>query len=283
MEMRRLAPLQQIIERLDALEEAARTGRASAPPRTPPTGAGGSSSSETGGKTSKTSQSPRAGSRAADTSRDAHSSEAASFAPDEPPFEGVGGTRSAAAAPALTLVPPASPQPVEENVATPLPSSQPSVAPPASQSENAPAASGSTISQIKAALEKRRRMFLVTALDAAHKASVEDNELCVEFAPEAKHLRDTLAKPESVKILREVCRELLGHDIGVRISVKERGAATDDAPLSKDDEARREKQQLREMAEQHPAVQEVLKAFHGEIVDVRRVEQKPQAANPKSE
>ncbi|MBV9210628.1 MAG: DNA polymerase III subunit gamma/tau, partial [Acidobacteria bacterium] len=288
MEMRRLAPLQQIIERLDALEEAARTGRVSAPPRTPPTGAGGSSSSETGSKTSKAST-PRAGSRAADASRDtpsSHSSEAESFAHDEPPFEGVGGTRSAAttaAAPALTLVPTASPQPVAENVLTPFPSSQPTAAPPVSQSENAPAASGSTVSQIKAALEKRRRMFLVTALDAAHKVSIEDNELCVEFAPEAKHLRDTLAKPDSIKILREVCRELLGQDIGVRISVKERGADTDDAPLSKDDEARREKQQLRQMAEQHPAVQEVLKAFHGEIVDVRRVEQKPPAANPKPE
>ncbi|HEY0547733.1 MAG TPA: DNA polymerase III subunit gamma/tau [Pyrinomonadaceae bacterium] len=285
MEMRRLAPLQQLIERLDALEEASRTGKAPAP-RTPPTGAGGSNSLETGSKSSKTSQPPR-GSRAVEISRDADAPESASFAPDEPPFDGVGGTGATAVAPALTLVPPVSPPPLNEEVVTaftaPPPTPPASAAPPASQSASAPAASGSPVAQIKAALEKRRRMFLVTALDAAHRASVEGNELCVEFAPEAKHLRDTLAKPESVKILREVCRELLGHDIGVRISIKERGATGDDMPLSKDDEARRDKQQLREMAEQHPAVQQILQTFHGEIVDVRRVEQKPPAANPKPE
>jgi DNA polymerase-3 subunit gamma/tau len=286
MEMRRLAPLQQIIERLDALEEASRTGKATTPTRTPTPNAGGSSSSETGGKTSKASQPTRAGSRAAEISRDANPP--ASLAPEEPPFEGVGGTHAtAAAAPALTLVPPASPQPESEKAATaftaPPPTPQDSAAPSASQSASAPAVSGSLVTQIKAALEKRRRMFLVTALDAAHRASVEGNELCVEFAPEAKHLRDTLAKPDSVKILREVCRELLGHDIGVRISIKERGATSEDMPLSKDDEARRDKQQLREMAEQHPAVQQILQTFHGEIVDVRRVEPKPPAGNPKPE
>ncbi len=287
MEMRRLVPLQQLLERMDALEEAFRSGKAPAPKLTPPSSASGSNSTEKGVKPSKTSSTPRATS-ASETVRATDSSQHANNAADEPPFEGVGGTRSTDP-PALTLVPPAAPPPEnrnDEKAATAFPSQQTEQAPPASSDSGnavAPAASGSLVEKIKASLEKRRRMFLVTALDAAHKVAVEEHELCIEFAPEAKHLRDTVAKPDNIKSLREVCRELLGHDIGVRINIKERGAASDGMPLSKDDEARRDKQQLREMAEQHPAVQQVLHTFHGEIVDVRRVEQKPQAGNPKPE
>jgi response regulator RpfG family c-di-GMP phosphodiesterase len=122
-------------------------------------------------------------------------------------------------------------------------------------------------------LEKRRRMFLVIALEGARKAQVAGEELYVEFAPEARHLRDNLAKPESVKLLREVCREVLGREMGVRIVVKEQGASEEDEPTSKQDEERRDKQQLREMAEQHPTVQQFLQTFRGEIIDVRRADE----------
>jgi DNA polymerase-3 subunit gamma/tau len=274
MEMRRLAPLTELFARLDALEDALRTGTSpAAQQRTPP--ASGSGSGGTGGKTSGTPRTPRAGS-----SENVRSADAASTVrpeAEEPPFEGVGGTPRATTPPPppLTLVPPAAAAPPPELESAPELTSQTPPAPSETTvAQSAPP--GSLVGQIKAALEKRRRMFLVTALDAAHRVSVEDGELYVEFAPEAKHLRDTLAKPEGIKNLREVCRELLGHDIGVRISVKERGAQSDDMPLSQDDEARRDKQQLREMAEQHPAVQQVLHKFHGEIVDVRRVETKPE-------
>ena len=51
-------------------------------------------------------------------------------------------------------------------------------------------------------------MFLVTALDGASRPAIEGNELCIEFAPESRFLRDTLAKADNVKILREVCKEI---------------------------------------------------------------------------
>ncbi len=292
IEMRRLAPLGQLIERLDALEESLRTGKALAQGRTPPTAAtatGGSGGSpvKSGSKSSKLS-----GAAAAPRTDDegkangnADASTQASMAADEAPFGGVGGSRSNASSTVLSLVPPASTQPADESA--PMPLSTPQSTPAQVESHaQAPvaAASGSIIEKIKAELEKRRRMFLATALNAAHKAVIESNELCVEFAPEAKHLRDTLAKPESMKFLREVCRELLGHDIGVRISITERGATgNDDGPSSKEEEARRDKQQLREYAEQHPAVQQVLQTFHGEIVDVRRVEQDSASRSQKPE
>ncbi|MBC7909397.1 MAG: hypothetical protein H7Y30_02790, partial [Pyrinomonadaceae bacterium] len=282
MEMRRLAPLKQIIERLDALEESARTGTAPALKRTPPTAASGSSNpAGAGGKQPKISgaSGSRAGGAVSQTV-EKDEPPRASLPAEEPPFSGVGGTPSSAAAPVLTLVPPAVTPSENENAVPPPSTVQPTPASvEAAEAAPAPAATGSIIESIKAALEKRRRMFLVTALDGARKASVEGDELAIVFAPEAKHLRDTLAKPDSVKILREVCRELLGRDMGVRISVRERadsgGGEGGGAATSKEEEERREQQRLREYAEQHPAVQQLLQTFHGEIVDVRRVEREP--------
>ncbi|HEY0005831.1 MAG TPA: DNA polymerase III subunit gamma/tau [Pyrinomonadaceae bacterium] len=272
MEMRRLAPLNQLIERISALEEALRTGRApaaagSGPPSSP---VGGKPVS--GGRPASLPGSSRT--RSGDAFKTEGETTSATPPLEEPPFDGVGGTQppTQPPAPALTLVPaqslptesgsPAGPQ-------TPAPS--PMVQSDRSGPVRPAAATGSIIEQLKAALEDRRRMFLVTALDGARKAALEADELCVEFAPEMKHLRDTLAKPESVKILREICRELLGRETGVRISIKDKNEL-DDGPPSKQDEERTEKQRLREMAEQHPAVQQLLKTFRGEIVDVRRVD-----------
>ena len=111
-------------------------------------------------------------------------------------------------------------------------------------------------------------MLLVSALEAAQSTVFEETELCVEFAPDARHFRDTLSKSENVKFVREACREVTGKEIGIRILVKD--SKVEGEPLSREDEARLEKQRLREMAENSPIVQQMLKTFRGEIVDVRR-------------
>ncbi len=126
------------------------------------------------------------------------------------------------------------------------------------------------IEQIKVALEKRRRMFLVIALEGARNVRVEEDELYIEFSPEAKHLRDNLAKPESIKLLREVCREVMGRDIGVRIEIQEQEGITGSVEELLEDDLN--KQQLREMAEGHPAVRELLDTFRGEVINVRRID-----------
>jgi hypothetical protein len=113
-------------------------------------------------------------------------------------------------------------------------------------------------------------MFLVTLLEGARQASVVDNEFCVEFAPEGKTMRDTLAKSDNVKILREVCKEVTGADVGIRFVILDPQAA--EGAVSKQDTERHEKQSLRETAEKDPVVQQMLKTFRGEIVDVRRVD-----------
>ena len=143
---------------------------------------------------------------------------------------------------------------------------------PITESDTIAPAEMTVIDRIKAALENQRKMLLVTVLEAALAASIEDGELFVEFAPESRHFRDTLSKPENIKILRDICREVTGQEAGVRISVKD--MQSESGPTTREDDERIEKKRLRESVGSNPIVQEMLRTFRGELVDVRRVDGK---------
>jgi DNA polymerase-3 subunit gamma/tau len=130
----------------------------------------------------------------------------------------------------------------------------------------------SPIERVKAVLEKQRKIFLITVLESAQLATIDNGEFYIEFAPESRHFRDTLAKPENNKLLREACQEVTGKETGVRIVVKD--PEDQDQPTSREDEERIKRQNLRTSVESNPIVQEMLKTFRGEIVDVRRVDGK---------
>jgi DNA polymerase-3 subunit gamma/tau len=283
IEMRRIVPVNNLIERLNALEESLRTGVAPAISKTPPAAAS-SGGAQGGGASSKPSATPAASTPRASAALKSEGADVAAYmqgAVEEPPFGGVGATtQTPPPSPTLTLVrPPGSPLTTPQAAATaaqPAMNRTPAQADRVGQSVTVNAAantSRSTIESIKDALEKRNRMFLVIALEGARKAAVEGEELYIEFPPEAKHLRDNLAKPESVKLLREITREVTGRDLGVRITLKEKGEDGSNEPLSKQEAERAEKQRLREIAEQNPLVQQALRTFRGEIIDVRRIEE----------
>ena len=142
--------------------------------------------------------------------------------------------------------------------------------PPNNQTTNAVSPAASDIERLKAVLESKRKMFLVTVLDAASQTTFEENELYIEFAPEARHCRDTLIKTENIKILREACEEITGKETGVRVVIQDPEAQS--LPTSKEEEERNDRQRLRETAESNPIVQQMLRTFRGEIVDVRRID-----------
>ena len=335
IEMRRLAPLGVILERLNALEEALRTGKApaanSGAPAPPTSGSGGNAprggSGQTGGSSSggrgtpyasrasappsyeakqqaappspqaPTPQTNGAGNFNADASPKQRATPASSNSASAMQGATTAGTNPSSSAetppweespwddpysttpPPLKLVPPPSPE-GSNKFSTAAASSATHAGhgaagasahttgtPPAQASAGA---AGGIIEQIKTGLEDRRKPFLAIALEGARRVSVEGEELYVEFAPEAKHLRESLAKPESVKLLREVCESVCGRELGVRIVVKDKSESAG-VPTAHDAEAE-EKRALRELAENHPSVQQVLRAFHAEIVDVRRVD-----------
>ncbi len=240
MEMRRLEPLGHLLDRLAALEESLRTGNLPVQTKSASPTTGGSADSRERRSTAATSSTPNA----------------------------VGGSFAGTAArPALETKP--------ASALWSAPSSRASapgeIGSVAESSPNAGVAD-SDIERIKSGLEGRRKMFLVTALEGARSALLQDGELYVEFAPEARHLRDTLAKSDNIKILREVCYEVAKRDCGVRIVIKDVTAPAE-AEISKEDEERRDKQRLRKSAEENPVVQQMLRTFRGEIVDVRRTDE----------
>lgn len=242
IEMRRLQPLSQLLERLQALEESLRTGKPLPPTKVSSTTPGGSQ--EPTGRRSTTSGSGPAsiaGSFTGTAAKPALASE-----PNETP-------PTLAQRPELRLVSDTGSDSVNETTTLP--------------------ADASDFDRVRAALETRRKMFLVTALEGARHAILDCDEMYVEFAPETRHLRDTLAKSDNVNILREICREVTGKELGVRIVIKEQ-TPSNDAPISREDEARLEQQRLRETAEKSPVVQQMLRTFRGEIVDVRREDNK---------
>ncbi|HET6890148.1 MAG TPA: DNA polymerase III subunit gamma/tau [Pyrinomonadaceae bacterium] len=239
MEMQRLEPLGELIERLNQLEESFRTGKTLAPAKTVSSRAGGSPTSTSGNRTTA-----------------AAGSNLSSFG---------GGQAATAARPALAVDTDVN-QVSHETLNADSVSENVNVS-----AETGPLPEGNLdIDRLKSGLERRRKMFLVTALESARRAVLEGGELYIEFAPDARHLRDTLAKSDNVKILREVCLEITRAECGVRIVVKDDSDSTE-APVSKEDAERLEKQRLRKTAEESPVVQQILKTFRGEITDVRRV------------
>ena len=205
MELRRLAPLSDLVERIRELEAALRTGKPPANRPVPQTAPAGDSGKDSARATSS----------------------------------GYGKSASAVA----------EPEAVNEAPAV---------------SKTSP---GSTTDQIKIALEKKKRRLLIAAIDAAVRAELEGDELLIEFTPEARHYRDTLAKSENARALREACAEVCGREIGIRFTIKD--DAANDLPASSDEESRRSQQLARQAAAQNPTVQQVLRAFGAEIVDIK--------------
>jgi len=217
MEMRRLAPLSELVARIAELESALRTGRPPAERNSPETEPG--SGAKRGAQTASARGS---------------------------------GTMTTAPREAIAL----SREPLNDDAYSPVETLAASVA-----------EKGSWREQIKAELDKRKKRLLIAAIEAAARVDLEDDDLSIEFSANARHARDTLAKPENAKTLREACAEVCGREVGVRFSIRD--GETDDAPASPEEEQRRSKQRARQAAAQDPTVQRVLRAFGGEIVDVK--------------
>lgn len=130
----------------------------------------------------------------------------------------------------------------------------------------APATGAPLVDQIKAELEKRKKKLLIAAIDAAARVELEGDELLMEFSSDAKHSRDTLAKSDNAKVLREACAAVCGHEVGIRFAIRD---GEDNAPASPEEDQRLSKQRARQAAAQNETVQQVLRAFGGEIVDVK--------------
>ena len=128
-------------------------------------------------------------------------------------------------------------------------------------------ADSSFFNQLKAHLEQKRRRLMIAALESALRTDLEGDEFVVEFALDAKHYRDTLARSDNSKALREACADICGKEIGIRFVIKsETGSTSVDSPAPHTAEAR---QKVRQAVAGDPAIQQVQRTFGAEIVDVK--------------
>ncbi|GAC1445845.1 MAG: hypothetical protein NVSMB56_00070 [Pyrinomonadaceae bacterium] len=286
VEMRRLAPLENILQRLNALENALRKGGNMPPSNAPntsnaPSGTSSSSSrlssGQGGGSVNRATEvgneastpvapslpiastsSPASSlpvNRSAATKSRAEIN-AQSYAEDDnvPPFETLPASApniasssltSVAVKPVLELVTSStavdwSDSPNAMNGATSSPSffDPPQIAtetqmprnmsPNVSQTVETPviqvdatddADTSRLVGKIKAALEEEHKPLLATALGSAREVGVDGEDVLIEFPTTAKYLRDTLAKPDNMKILQNICRTIFGRNMGLRIIV----------------------------------------------------------------
>jgi hypothetical protein len=65
-------------------------------------------------------------------------------------------------------------------------------------------------------IEAKGRLFLATALNEAT-PSIENQDLVLAFTVEQLHLRDTVARPENIKTIRDI----LPSGYGLRVVVNE--------------------------------------------------------------
>ena len=217
MEMRRLAPLSDLVARIAELESALRTGRPPAERKSPQSTP--SAPTNTGIRTAS------AGIRAEARVRREQITSAISNAPTGVPEPSNAEITAASVAPA-----------------------------------------GSLVEQIKAELDKKKKKMLVAAIDAASRVELEGDELVFEFSADAKHSATPGESRQRQDSARSLCRDLRPRASGFDFQY---GNGTGDAPASPEEDQRRSKQQARQAAAENPRVQQVLRAFGGEIVDVK--------------
>lgn len=274
MEMRKLAPLSQILERLNQLEEALRTGKTIEPSSSSGsvTTSGNPSSSGTQNVSSNkpnissassvdaVSNSPNANVVSFPTSQTSSFATATATAParEEVPFEGVQGTNEEA----FTLSSPTIPE-IETPTITEPERPQEDFYKPKHTND-------SILGRIKTGLEKRKKMILAAKMDNVRRATVDGSEISFDVAPEDKHTRDALSKPDSMKLLREVACEVLGKQVGIRFASAEQNG--DDAHASQEDLSSSKRANLRKQIENHPLIQNALNVFQGEIVGFEKIE-----------
>jgi DNA polymerase-3 subunit gamma/tau len=266
MEMRRVADLASIIERLAALENST-GGGSPAPTSSKPSGGNAPGSTSSSGTRGSTPPPVRATGRSAVTGSAA---DAIARSAQQPAS---GSTSAIATKPSIDLpfsgVDGSSPSNAVAEVVNPAPELATSVN--ANGSAAAPARSSSPeLERIKKFLETKKKHLLVTALENAQEFTIGQDELIIGFSPDALESRRSAGSASHQAILREACQEVLGRVPTISIITLE---PEEGAPLSRRQEEAREQQQLRDEAAQDPGVQRVLQVFHGEIIDVRRISQ----------
>lgn len=238
---RRLYRLEEAIERLEALESRL-TGTASAAPR--------AQSAQGPSRPAVASGRPSPPARVATTARPESNprrpqpKEQASTSPAESP--GSIASVSVSAAPSMTAT--ETPE-IDESAA----GEQSSAKSPAAPTDV------DLINRIKGALEARRKMMIVTALDKGS-ISIEGDQLCVSYEPEHSKCKHEIETRDKRIAIEAACEEVLGRRLSLRATITgEPEAAIGIRP----------KEKPKQTVDEHPKLRALVDKFHGEIIELK--------------
>lgn len=120
--------------------------------------------------------------------------------------------------------------------------------------------------KVKAALERRRKMMLLSMLDVAENIKVEDGSLHIAFSPNDAMYKTKFELRENRSVIEEVCQEVFGRQMTVSVTA---GGQASPQPASA---PKSKKPSARQQVEDHPGIKALVDKFRGEVVDVIKPE-----------
>jgi DNA polymerase-3 subunit gamma/tau len=123
------------------------------------------------------------------------------------------------------------------------------------------------VERIKSLLEDRKKMRVLMAIDSAEDMSIVGDELKISFSGKGKVFAEQLRSRDNIKLLEEIGQEAAGRKLTVVIGGQ--GASTAETDKPKGNGSSESGKTPRERANENPVVQSFVKAFKGQIVDVK--------------
>jgi DNA polymerase-3 subunit gamma/tau len=120
--------------------------------------------------------------------------------------------------------------------------------------------------KVKAALERRRKMMMLSMLDKAESITVKDDSLHIAFSPNDAMYKTKFELRENRSVIEEVCEEIFGRPMTVLVTA---GGQATAQPAST---PKPRKPSAKQQVEDHPGIKALVDKFRGEVVDVIKPE-----------
>jgi len=120
----------------------------------------------------------------------------------------------------------------------------------------------SPVDRIKAALEDKRKMMIVSALDKGT-ISIDSDSLNVEYSEENVSCKAQLEARDNRKAIEDTCEQVLGQRLTLKCSISGQSVET---VVTENGQQRKPK--AKSTAHEDPRLKALIDKFHGEIVDV---------------
>jgi hypothetical protein len=130
----------------------------------------------------------------------------------------------------------------------------------------------SPVDMIKAALEAKRKMMIVTALDNGT-VSIDGDYLRVIYAPDNSACKTEIEARDKRNAIEDASEQVLGRRLTLRASIVGQADDPNTSTASSSERAPQRKEKPKGAAEHDPKLQALLDKFHGEVIEVIKPEQ----------